>query len=192
MGMPATTDRRRWTLEEFYHERDAAPQGERWEFVDGEVLVTPSPHWRHQAVSAELALELHPYVRAQSLGRFFTAPLDVLLDPKLVLQPDLLVVPPGELRVKSDVVKRLLLAVEIVSPGSARHDRVTKRPRYQRNRVPDYWIFDAESETVERWGPDDTRPEQLSEELRWHPAGASEPFVLDLPKFFAALRLPRE
>src|SRR5437660_1715351 len=45
MGMPAQRQNRRWTEAEFYAARDAAPAGERWELVDGEVLVTPSPHW---------------------------------------------------------------------------------------------------------------------------------------------------
>ena len=106
------------------------------------------------------------------------------------MQPDILAVPAGELRSHSDVVRRLLLAVESLSPSSARHDRVTKRPRYQRNRVPEYWIVDPASQTVERWRPDDTRPEILSEQLVWHPEGASEPFVLDLARFFADVAVP--
>jgi Uma2 family endonuclease len=77
-----------------------------------------------------------------------------------------------------------LLAVEIVSPSSARHDRVRKRPAYQRNRVPEYWIVDDISQMIERWTPDNERPEQLAERLTWHPAGASEPFILDLVEFF--------
>jgi Uma2 family endonuclease len=109
----------------------------------------------------------------------------VKLEPGLVLQPDLLVVPPGELTRRSDVIRRLLLAVEIVSPSSARHDRVRKRPHYQRHRVSQYWIVDDASQTIERWTPDDERPELLAERLVWHPNGAAEPFVLDLPRFFA-------
>lgn len=185
MGMPALEMQQRWTLEEFYSARDAAPPGERWEFVDGEVLVTPSPHWTHQRVAVRLTVLLYPYVRAHDLGELFTSPLDVKLDPRLVLQPDVLVVPKGELRTRSDYVQHLLLAVEVLSPSSARHDRVKKRPAYQRNRVPDYWIFDERSQTVERWRPEDERPELLSEQLHWLPSGASEPFVLDLPAFFA-------
>ena len=159
MAMPATgAPQRRWTEEEFYSARDAAPAGERWELVD---------------------------VRQHALGEAFPSPLDVKLEPGLVLQPDVLVVPAGELRRRSDVVRRLLLAVEILSPTSARHDRVTKRPRYQRNRVPEYWIVDDTSQTVERWTPDDARPELLAERLLWHPAGAPEAFVLDLVRFFA-------
>jgi Uma2 family endonuclease len=188
MVMPAhRTLRRRWTEDEFYAARDAAPPGERWELVDGEVLVTPSPQWMHQRIVVRLTVVIDAYVRANALGELFTSPLDVRLEPSLVLQPDLLVVPPGAIGRRSDIVRHLLLAVEIVSPSSARHDRVTKRPRYQRNRVPDYWIVDEMSQTIERWTPDDDRPELLPERLVWHPAGAAEPFVLDLVEFFAGL-----
>lgn len=166
MPMPAyTSHRRRWTEEEFQAARDDAPPGERWELVDGELLVTPSPNWVHQAMVARLLVHLDAYVRGQNLGRVFTAPLDVRLEPGIVLQPDILVVPAGELRVESDVVRRLLLAVEILSPGSARHDRVRKRPAYQRNRVPEYWILDGSSQTVERWTPDSERPEILADQI---------------------------
>jgi Uma2 family endonuclease len=187
MGMPVRALHHRWTEDEFYAARDAAPPGERWELVDGEILVTPSPHWMHQRIVVRLTVLIDAYVRANALGELFTSPLDVRLEPSLVLQPDLLVVPPGAIRRRSDIVRHLLLAVEIVSPSSARHDRVTKRPRYQRNRVPDYWIVDEMSQTIERWTPDDERPELLSEKLVWHPAGAAEAFVLDIVEFFAGL-----
>jgi len=193
MVMPAHGAlRRRWTEEEFYAARDAAPPGERWELVDGEVLVTPSPHWMHQRVLARLFHALSEYVRASALGETFFSPLDVRLEPGLVLQPDLLVVPTGELRRRSDVIRRLLLAVEAVSPGSARHDRVTKRPVYQRNRVPEYWVVDEASRTVERWAPDDERPELLADRLVWHPQGVAEPFALDLVAFFDSVAVEDE
>jgi Uma2 family endonuclease len=189
MAMPAQRSPiRRWTEEEFLSARDAAPHGERWELVDGDVLVTPSPHWLHQRVVLQLAVLLNSYVRAHALGEVFTSPLDVRLEPGLVLQPDVLVVPAGELQNPSDVVHRLLLAVETLSPSSARHDRVTKRPHYQRTRIPEYWIIDDRSETIERWRPDDERPELLSETLVWDPPGAGEPFVLDLRAFFDEVR----
>ena len=193
MAMPAQrTLYRRWTEEEFYKARDDAPPGVRWELVDGEVLVTPSPHWMHQRIVINLAVLLHVYVRTHALGELFTSPLDVKLEPGLVLQPDVLVVPAGELRATSDVVQHLLLAIETISPSSARHDRVTKRPRYQRNRVPEYWIVDDSSRTVERWTPDDERPDLVAEQLVWHPDGAAAPFVLDLTEFFASVAAPAD
>ena len=185
MGMPAQrAPHRRWTEAEFYAARDAAPPGERWELVDGEVLVTPSPHWTHQRIVSRLFARLDEYVRAQGLGEAFVSPLDVKLEPGLVLQPDMLVVPAGLLRRRSDIVRELLLAVETVSPSSARYDRVTKRPHYQRHRVSEYWIVDDTSRTIERWTPNDDRPELLAEQLIWHPVGTTEQFVLDLVRFF--------
>jgi Uma2 family endonuclease len=184
MGMPAQRQKRLWTEAEFYAARDAAPQGDRWELVDGEVLVTPSPHWSHQRIVGRLFRLIDAYVTAQRLGETFVSPLDVKLEPGLVVQPDLLVVPVGELRKRSDVIRRLLLAVEVLSPSSARHDRVTKRPAYQRNAVPEYWVVDGWSRTVERWRPDDDRPEIVSDSLVWNPADAAGPFVLGLAEFF--------
>ncbi len=191
MSMPASPSHtRHWTEEEFYIARGAAPPGERWELVDGAVLVTPSPHWTHQRLVQRLNVELYAYVRDQSLGMVFTAPLDVKLQPGLVLQPDILVVPVGVLRKREDVVNRLLLAVESISPSSARYDRIVKRPVYQRNRVPEYWVVDERSGLFERWRPDDERPEILAEQLVWQPEGSREPFVLSLVDFFAELAIP--
>jgi hypothetical protein len=49
MAMPVSRALlRSWTEEEFYAARDAAPPGDRWELVNGWVLVTPSPHRMHQ------------------------------------------------------------------------------------------------------------------------------------------------
>lgn len=188
MGMPATHASHRWSEEEFLLARDAAPAGERWELVDGEVLVTPSPHWLHQDLLGALFGRIHPYVHEQKVGKTLFSPLDVKLEPGLVTQPDLLVVPSDNLLPDRYYVTRLLLAVEIISPGSARFDRVVKRPRYQRNRVPEYWVVDRESQTFERWQPDDDRPAILAAELVWHPDGASAPLVIDIPALFAELQ----
>lgn len=186
MGMSALQGApRSWTEAEFEAARDAAPAGERWELVDGEVLVTPSPHWLHQSLNGTLFRLLATYVEEQRLGKVFSAPLDVKLEPGLVTQPDILAVPYADLQRDRYYITRLLLAAEIISPSSARFDRVVKRPRYQRNRVPEYWVLDRESRTVERWQPDDEPPAILSEKLVWQPDGAASAFVLDIPAYFA-------
>ena len=190
MSMPAHASPHRWTEEEFYLARDAAPAGERWELVDGEVLVTPGSHWSHQELVGELFVRLRGYLRSTKVGKVYLSPLDVKLEPGLVMQPDLLAVPDGHLGPMNDVVSKLLLAVEVVSPSSSRWDRVIKRPRYQRNRVPEYWIVDSGSQTIERWQPDDERPAILADLLHWHPAGAAQPYELDIPSFFRDAAAP--
>lgn len=79
----------------------------------------------------------------------------------------------------------LVVAIEVLSPSSSRHDRVTKRPLYLRH-VSEYWIVDPYARVVERWTPDEERPEILTATLEWHPRGAAEPFRLALPAFFAS------
>lgn len=81
-------------------------------------------------------------------------------------------------------IKRVLVAVEVLSPGTARHDRLIKRRFFARVGVPEYWIVDADTRLIERAWPDG-RSEVLGDELAWHPEGAGEPLVLDLRAFFA-------
>ncbi|MEO7085458.1 MAG: Uma2 family endonuclease [Gemmatimonadaceae bacterium] len=192
MAMPVQrTVKRCWTEGAFYSARDSAPAGERWELVDGEVLVTPAPHWMHQRIILRLYDSIASFVRTQAFGELFLSPVDVKLEPGLVTQPDLLVVPNGELRSRSDFIRHLVLAAEVLSPTSARFDRVKKRPAYQRNRVSEYWMIDEQSSTIERWRPDDERPEIASGEFVWHPANARAAFTLSLPEFFRGV-LPED
>jgi len=50
-----------------------------------------------------------------------------------------------------------ILVVEILSPSSARADRITKRRRFQRAGIPEYWVVDLDARTLERWRPDPYR-----------------------------------
>ena len=186
MAMPAETGRR-WTAREVRELIDAAPLATpRYELVDGELLVTPGPSPWHQRAVVELVVPLNAYLQLEPLGYVLTSPSDVELEPEFVTQPDVYVVPTHEWRRLSHddrVVRALLLATEILSPSSSRHDRVRKRPLYQRH-VPNYWIVDLDARVIERWTPDEERPELLSDSLVWHPAGAETPFTLDIPAYF--------
>ena len=72
----------------------------------------------------------------------------------------------------------------MVSPSSARYDRVDKRSRYQEERVEELWLVDPESELVERWRPDDERPEILAKTLTWQPVGSDASLSIDLVALF--------
>jgi hypothetical protein len=60
---------------------------------------------------------------------------------------------------------------------------VRKRPLYQRH-VSNYLIVDLDARIIERWTPDNDRPELLADSLIWHPEGSVTPFVLDIPTYF--------
>lgn len=184
MAMPELN--RRWTVAE----RDQLPDdGNRYEVIDGELFVTPAPAWRHQAAVFELARIIADYVEPQGIGAVLPAPADVVFTEYRGVQPDLFVVPlvNGRRPAHFDDVRRLLVAVEVLSPSTARADRVRKRALYRDEGVPEYWIVDLDARTFERTTPADERPEVLTEQLAWHPEGATEPLVIDIPAYFAAV-----
>ncbi len=190
--MPALEKPRRlWTENEFHAARDAAPAGERWELIHGEVFVTrydkgdvtPAPHWRHQRLVDAFLIRVDAYLQKEPVGIAFTSPLDVKLGERVVVEPDVLVVPHDELR-EASYVQRILLAAEVLSPSSAHADRVVKRNLYKAAGVSEYWIVDGVAEIIERWQPADERPAIIADRLEWLPAGAREPFVLDVAAFF--------
>jgi Uma2 family endonuclease len=119
---------------------DSLPDdGQRYELLDGELLVTPSPRVRHQNVAGELYHLLRLAVPAGL--RLLPAPMDVRFGPRRQLQPDLLVVHDEGLdAVRVESVP--LLVVEILSPGTRARDQVTKRRAYEQEGVASYWIVD--------------------------------------------------
>jgi len=64
--------------------------GQRYEIIDGELFVNPAPSRKHQYVIGNLHLIFAPYVRRHRCGELYFAPLDVVLSPIDVVQPDLL------------------------------------------------------------------------------------------------------
>lgn len=189
MAMPAETGRR-WTAREVRELIEAAPLATpRYELVDGELLVTPGPHPVHQRAVGELIMALGAYLRLERVGHVIPSPSDVELEPEFISQPDVFVIPTAEWRRVANAkppIRQLLLAVEVLSPSSSRHDRVRKRPLYQRN-VPNYWIIDLDARLFEHWTPADDRPALVTDTLAWQPNGATTPFALDIRAYFASV-----
>ena len=178
MGMPQAAET--WTAERI---RALPDDGLRHEVVDGEHLVTPAPRLVHQRAVRLLQRRLSDYAVAQGLGECFASPADVEFDPHTMVQPDVFVTANRRAKTWLEILP-LRLAVEILSPSSARADRIVKRRRLQRAGVPEYWIVDLDARLVERWRPGDKRPEVLEERLPWQPEGTAEPLVVDLEAFF--------
>ena len=159
--------------------------GNRYEVVHGELLVTPAPRLLHQELIRRLLVALSGYLDDQPVGHVLPAPADISWGPDTLLQPDVFVVPPGQARTLDWArITDLLLVAEVLSPSSARADRFTKRIEYQRKGVPVYWIVDADQRQVEVWAPGDTAPRFERQRLVWHPHGAVQPFTLELDALF--------
>ena len=148
--------------------------------------MTPSPTPLHQLRAFALARILADYVDRERCGSVMLSPADLELAPGTIVQPDVFVTPPpGEGAILSWAqIASVLLAVEVLSPSTARTDRIRKRSYYQRAGVPEYWIVDNDAQAIERWRPGDERPEILAARITWQPDGATEPLTIDLDKFF--------
>lgn len=114
------------------------------------------------------------------------APADLDLQSGQFLQPDLFVFSQqhhGQLLQWSEVgIPRL--NAEVLSPSTALNDRNLKRRRYQRSGVSEYWIVDVDARLIERWRPDDQRPEILADRVEWQPDPNVTPLVIDLAEYF--------
>ena len=185
MGMPNIANT--WTREAVL----ALPEdGNRYELVDGELLVSPAPRLLHQAAVLALFRLLDPYVDRGRLGMLLLSPADLDLRSGQLVQPDLFVVPAvvGRRPSRWEECGIPLLIAEVLSPSTARYDRITKRRRYQRSGVPVYWMVDIDARLVEVWAPGDDKPAIIDGALAWNPTGAAEALIVDLPAFFRGLQ----
>ena len=159
--------------------------GNKYEVVHGELLVTPAPRPWHEEVWGRLYIALREYLRREPVAHLFGSRSDISWGPDTLVSPDLIVVPLEDARtLQWDRMKWLLLVVEVLSPSSMRHDRFTKRRLYQEQGIPVYWVVDGEARVVEVWEPGALFPQAETERLVWHPTGASEPFTLSLHELF--------
>jgi Uma2 family endonuclease len=182
--MHMATDVNSWTVADL---ADLPDDGQRYEVIDGELFVTPAPALRHQDAIAKLFLLLSPYVATGKIGHLVFAPADVTFSPRRGVQPDLFVAPliNGRRPRKSSDIRGLLLAVEVLSPSSARADRIVKRAMYRDEGVAEYWLVDLDARVFERSTPTTERVEIIAGSLEWNPAGASAPLVIDVARYFA-------
>ncbi len=181
MSMPQSTEP--WTLARW---RDLVPrEGEKFEVIEGELVVTGIPERRHALAVEELSTEVAGYVRAERIGEVhhYWAPL--FMNDYNVYLPDFVVFRAGARReLDWEDLGAPLLAVEVLSPSTAKYDRGAKRQRYQAAGVGQYWIVDLDARLIERWRPGDQRPEILRDRLTWQPVDTIEALTLDLQGYF--------
>jgi Uma2 family endonuclease len=176
-----------WTYSEYARFPD---DGNRYEVIDGEVLVTPAPSPRHQRIAFLLGMKLEAYVAREQLGLILPE-IDLLFVTGQFLRPDLLFVPDHARAGLTDRGMELVpgLVVEVLSPTSAAIDRIKKPRRYADFGVPEYWVVDPEEQAVWVWRFADgkTDAERRTDLVTWLPSGATDPFTLELDDLFRPL-----
>lgn len=137
-----------WTYEIYA----ALPEdGQRYEVVQGVLMMSPSPEMAHQGVVGLICNYLSSQIFSTSRGLVFTGPADVVLAPKQVVQPDVLVLLASHLDRLQDkcIIGPPDLVVEIISPSSFTYDRVVKHNLYEQAGIPEYWLVNIQEQGIE-------------------------------------------
>ncbi len=147
MNRPLVAEPIRLTYQDFCALPD---NGRRYEILDGDLYMSPSPTPLHQHVLLELGANLRAHVKRHDLGRVFIAPLDVLLSEHDIVEPDIIFV--SKARESIITAKNIVgvpdLLVEIISPSNTERDVRDKQNIYARCGVPFYWMLDPEGRSI--------------------------------------------
>lgn len=119
----------------------ALPEDPRVEYVDGRLLVSPSPSRRHQQIALELAIAL----RAALPAGYLVTPAWAWKPAADEFIPDLMVHPATDEEARFTGLP--VLVVEILSTNRS-DDLVLKRAKYAAAGLPRYWIVDPDARTL--------------------------------------------
>ncbi len=127
--------------------------GKRYEIIDGELYLLPTPNLDHQSILGNLFGAIASFREEQKYGKIFLSPLDVVFSNINIIQPDLIfvskenfgILTPENIRGTPDLV------IEILSPKTEIRDRTIKFNAYSKFGVLEYWMVHEEKETVEVW-----------------------------------------
>lgn len=130
-----------------------ADDGNRHEIIDGDHFAHPAPSLNHQTISRRIEFQLYSQIELNELGWVFDAPVDVQLTKYDVVQPDLIVVLKDREKIltESRIHGTPNLVIEILSPGTAQNDRTLKKQLYLKTGVPEYWIVDPKTKSIEQY-----------------------------------------
>ena len=144
--MVVSKTKRKFTYEDYAK----TPEGERYELMDGELIMAAAPNMAHQRVGIRLGGEFHIYVVDTEAGEVYIAPTDVYLSDTDVVQPDLIFFfkERSHIRTGRNIRGAPDLVVEILSPSTSYYDRGYKQDLYARHGVKEYWLVDPYAKQV--------------------------------------------
>lgn len=136
-----------------YRDYRSLPESEteRYELLEGELVMVPSPTWQHQTVLKRIFRIIDDYVIEHGLGEVRFAALDLILAEEIVLQPDIILIAKEHQGIISEEGIRggPDLGVEVLWPATAERDRTYKRTLCARYGIREYWLVDPQEKTVE-------------------------------------------
>ena len=145
--MAAVTEKKKYTYEDYLK----TPDDKRYELIEGDLLMTPSPTARHQRLAKRIGFALDKFVTENSLGEVFIAPFDVHLDNENVFEPDILFISKDRMSIigEKNVQGAPDFVVEVLSESTAYRDTIQKKKMYAKFGVKEYWIVAPDDKLVE-------------------------------------------
>lgn len=127
------------------------PEDRRVELIGGDFYLVPSPGVFHQRVAANIEHVLRDFVLRNGLGEVLDAPLDVVLSPHDVVQPDVMFISHERRHIITDenIQGPPDLVVEVLSPSTAERDRTIKKRLYARSGVRELWLVSVAAQVIE-------------------------------------------
>jgi Uma2 family endonuclease len=147
--VPVVADKKKYTYEDYLK----TPEDQRYELIEGELFMTPSPIPKHQKISRDIEFEILKFVRMNDLGEVFDAPCDVYLNAENVIQPDILFISKDRLDIigEKNIQGAPDIVIEIISESSAYRDMVQKKKLYTKFGVKEYWIVIPDEGLIEMY-----------------------------------------
>jgi Uma2 family endonuclease len=124
--------------------------GNRYEIISGELIVSPAPILDHQRVVNRLNVWLATFVWERRLGEVYTSPVDVRLSRHNSVQPDIVFISRERLHIqrRQYIDGAPNLVIEVLSDRTRGIDLVRKRALYAMAGVAEYWIADLTNRTL--------------------------------------------
>jgi Uma2 family endonuclease len=162
------------------------PDGQRYELVQGQLLVTPAPSQAHQVVTARLFRDLLQALPEDAPARV-VSPGEIEVAPGTLMNPDILVYPASfPLNTGWTAIRDWWLAIEVHSPSTRLYDRDFKRPAYLALGVREVWLVDLEQRAVFVTLANRKESEHRDSVL-WQPPTDAGPVRIELAGLFRGL-----
>ena len=135
-----------------YEDYANTPDDERYELIDGELIMAPGPNMPHQSNQSKLGWRIAAFVEQRDLGMVFFSDTDVVLSDTDVVKPDLLFISKEreDFITYENIQGAPDLIVEILSPSTSRRDWNEKRELYAEHGVKEYIVMDPANKIVWR------------------------------------------
>ncbi len=178
---PILPDREIWTIDDLEQLPD---DGNRYEVLHGELLVTSAPSHRHQNAATALSYLLFAWCREQTgwaalgVGGFYVDRTTFLLPDVALYEMDQHSAAPW-----TDVPPPVIV-IEVLSPSTRRRDRHRKRPAYLWHGVREVWLVNVATRVIERWTAGAEFPVVESQSFSWSPRADVPAIVVEFATVF--------